>query len=495
MSRGWTMACFIFALWRATGIASQAQTFTTLHTFEMTDGAYPYGALVQGLDGNFYGTTWEGAREICWGGCGAIFKITPAGTFTTVHEFVGTDGSWPQSGLTLATNGNFYGVTMGSEPPETTIYEITPEGSFSTLYSSYFGLGGSGTELPIDQPLMQDTIDGNFYGTMPYAGRGVKGSCGGCGTVFKITPGGTLTVLYNFCNLKHCGDGFNPAAQLVQASNGVLYGTTSNGGPDIGVAAIAGTVFKIGTEGALNVLYQFNSITEGWNPMAGLTLGTDGNFYGTTQNGGIEACSGQSAPQGYCGTIFKITPAGALTTLHTFDGTDGGNPITALIQATDGNFYGTTPGVGYKGACAGNNCGSIFKLTPDGTLTTLHSFDKTDGMNPAAALVEGTDGNIYGTTNGFNGQHLYGTVFQLSMGLAPFVKTVPAGAYTHTQVLILGTNLTGATSVTFNGKAAVFTVVSPTEIQATVPGNATTGTVQVVTPDGTLSSNVPFRVL
>lgn len=89
----------------------------------------------------------------------------------------------------------------------------------------------------------------------------------------------------------------------------------------------------------------------------------------------------------------------------------------------------------------------------------------------------------------------YGTVFQLSMGLAPFVKTVPAGAYTHTQVLILGTNLTGATSVTFNGKTAVFTVVSPTEIQATVPGNATTGTVRVVTPGGTLSSNVPFRVL
>jgi hypothetical protein len=166
-----------------------------------------------------------------------------------------------------------------------------------------------------------------------------------------------------------------------------------------------------------------------------------------------------------------------------------------LLLATDGNFYGTTSGIGSKGTCTGTNCGTIFQMTPEGTVTTLHIFDQTDGVNPTAALMQGTDGNLYGTTNGFNGNHLYGTVFQLSMGLAPFVKTVPAGAYTHTQVLILGTNLTGATSVTFNGKTAVFTVVSPTEIQATVSGNATTGTVQVVTPGGTLSSNVPFQVL
>jgi uncharacterized repeat protein (TIGR03803 family) len=494
MSRlsGWNAAWFIFTLWTAMGIASQAQTFTTLHTFENSDGSFPYGALVQGLDGNFYGTTWEGGREICYNGCGTVFKINPAGTFATVHEFVGTDGSWPQAGLILAANGNLYGVTMGYESPHTTVYAITPEGAFSTLYSNSYGLGGSGSSMPIF-PLMQDTIDGNFYGTAPYDGPENTKKCGnpGCGTVFKITLGGTLTVLYNFCNLAKCADGIFPAAQLVQANNGVLYGTTTSGGGP----AYAGVVFKIGTEGALNILHQFNLLTDGADPMGGLTLGTDGNFYGTTENGGDLACPALYTSPYYCGTIFKMTPAGALTTLHTFDGTDGGNPLTALIQATDGNFYGTTSGVGYKGACSGNNCGSIFQLTPDGTLTTLHSFDKTDGMNPAAALVQGTDGNIYGTTNGFVGQHLYGTVFQLSMGLAPFVKTVPAGAYTHTQVLILGTNLTGATSVTFSGKTAVFTVVSPTEIQATVPGNATTGTVEVVTPGGTLLSNVPFQVL
>jgi uncharacterized repeat protein (TIGR03803 family) len=492
MSRGWKTAWLIFALWAATGIASQAQTFTTLHTFENSDGSFPYGALVQGIDGNFYGTTWEGGREICYNGCGTVFKITTAGTFTTVHEFVGTDGSWPQSGLILAANGNFYGVTMGYESPHTTVYAITPEGAFSTLYSNSYGLGSSGISMPVDPPLMQDTSDGNFYGTAPYSGAIMK-KCGdrGCGTVFKLTPGGTLTVLYNFCNLKNCADGFTPAAQLVQASNGVLYGTTSDGGPDIGVAAIAGTVFKIGTEGALTVLHQFNSITEGWNPMAGLTLGTDGNLYGTTENGGIEACSDLYA---YCGTIFKITPAGTLTTLHTFDGTDGGNPVTALIQATDGNFYGTTSGTGSRGTCSGNNCGSVFQLTPDGTLTTLHSFEKTDGMNPAAALVQGTDGNLYGTTNGYVGQRLYGTVFQLSMGLAPFVKMVPTAAYPGTTIFILGTDLTGATSVTFNSTAAAFTVVSATEITATVPKGSTTGTLQVVTPGGTLPSNVPFRV-
>jgi uncharacterized repeat protein (TIGR03803 family) len=465
MSRGWKTACLIFALWSATGISSQAQTFTTLHTFTLTDGAFPDGALVQGLDGDLYGTTSAGAKNSCYGGCGTVFKITSSGALTTVHEFIGTDGITPR-GLVLAGDGNFYGTA------NVNFYEITSEGTFISI-------GG----IPsINPPLMQDTIDGNFYGTTPAGGTHNFGS------VFRITPSGALTTLRSFCNLKNCADGGLPTAPLVQ-SNGLLYGTTPYGG--IPGPNSEGTFFKIGTEGALNVLYDFESTDNLASTVSGLIVGNDGNFYGTTEQGGTALCPGGFG----CGTIFKFTPEGAFTSLHTFDITDGAHPVTALIQATDGNFYGTTSGTGSRGACSGNNCGSVFQLTPDGTLTTLHSFDKTDGMNPTAALVEGTDGNIYGTTNGFIGQHLYGTVFQLSTGLAPFVRTVPAGAYTHTQVLILGTNLTGATSVTFNGRTAVFTVVSPTEIQATVPGNATTGAVQVVTPGGTLLSNVPFQVL
>ena len=471
MSRGWKTACLIFALWSATGIASQAQTFTTLHTFMLTDGAFPDGALVQGLDGDFYGTTSAGAKNSCYGGCGTVFKITSSGALTTVHEFIGTDGITPQ-GLVLAGDGNFYGTTNEN------FYEITSEGTFINIV----GIPPStGNPPSINPPLMQDTIDGNFYGTTPLGGTHTSG------TVFRITPSGVLTTLRSFCNLKNCADGGLPTAPLVQGSNGCLYGTTRYGGSP----GPNGTFFKIGTEGALNVLYDFEFTDNFGNAVSGLIVGDDGNFYGTTEQGGTALCPGGFG----CGTIFKITPEGAFTSVHAFDITDGANPVTALIQATDGNFYGTTSGTGSRGTCSGNNCGSVFELTPDGTLTTLHSFDKTDGMNPTAALVQGTDGNIYGTTNGFIGQHLYGTVFQLSTGLAPFVRTVPAGAYTHTQVLILGTNLTGATSVTFNGKTAVFTVVSPTEIQATVPGNATTGAVQVVTPGGTLLSNVPFQVL
>jgi uncharacterized repeat protein (TIGR03803 family) len=462
--------CLILFIAVTAAISSTAQTFTTLHTFTLTDGAFPYGALVQGLDGDLYGTTSAGARNICYGGCGTVFKITSSGTLTTLHEFIGTDGISPR-GLVLAGDGNFYGTTNEN------FYEITPEGTFISIV----GIPPStGNPPSINPPLMQDTIDGNFYGTTPLGGTHTSG------TVFRITPSGVLTTLRSFCNFKNCADGGLPTAPLVQ-SNGFLYGTTRYGGSP----GPNGTFFKIGTAGALNVLYDFEFTDNFGNAISGLIVGNDGNFYGTTEQGGIALCPGGFG----CGTIFKITPEGTFTTLHAFDITDGANPVTALIQATDGNFYGTTSGTGSRGTCSGNNCGSVFQLTPDGTLTTLHSFDKTDGMDPAAALVQGTDGNIYGTTNGFIGQHLYGTVFQLSMGLAPFVKTVPAGGYTHTQVLILGTNLTGATSVTFNGKTAVFTVVSPTEIQATVPGNATTGTVEVVTPGGTLLSNVPFQVL
>jgi uncharacterized repeat protein (TIGR03803 family) len=180
-------------------------------------------------------------------------------------------------------------------------------------------------------------------------------------------------------------------------------------------------------------------------------------------------------------------PAQTFTTLHRFDLTDGASPVAALIQATDGNFYGTTEVGG------ANRNGTVFKITPGGNLTTLHSFDYTDGYGPSAGLVQGTDGKFYRTTaeGGAGGD---GTVFSLSVGIGPFVKTLPPFGKVGTPVHILGTNLTGTTSVTFDGTPATFTVVSKTLIFTNVPAGATTGTVQVVTPGGTLSSNVPFTV-
>jgi uncharacterized repeat protein (TIGR03803 family) len=260
----------------------------------------------------------------------------------------------------------------------------------------------------------------------------------------------------------------------VQGTDGKFYGTTIRGG-----AYRLGTVFSITAMGMLTTLHSFDG-TDGANPYGKLAQATDGSFYGTTEAGGAN---------GRGGTVFKITSSGVLTTLHSFDGTDGANPYAELIQGTDGKFYGTT----YYGGT--NHEGTVFRITPGGMLTTLHSFagHPTDGAHPTGGLIQDTDGSFYGTTN-WGGAHARGTVFSLSVGLGPFVETHPTSGLVGKEVKILGTNLTGSTSVAFNGTAATFTVVSKSEITTTVPTGATTGTVQVVTPSGTLSSNVPFRV-
>jgi len=372
------------ALVPSAAIASPAQTFTTLVSFNRSNGADPYlGHLVQGFDGNFYGTTSKGGAN----GPGTVFKITPSGTLTTIYSFCAqtncTDGAFPYGGLVLATNGNFYGTTLW---------------------------GGSSTNTNCS-------------------------NCCGCGTVFEITASGTLTTLYSFCVQTNCTDGTFPYAGLVQATNGNFYGATLGGG-----ANSSGTVFKITASGTLTTLYSFcaqTDCTDGAFPYAGLVQATNANFYGTTAQGGSSTnCNGG------CGTVFKISPSGTLTTLHSFAGTDGSIPEEGVVQATNGNFYGTTAFGG-----SSDNC------------------------------FEGC-----------------GTVFGLSVGLGSFVETLPTSGKVGAKVIILGNNLSGATSVTFNGTAATFTVVKSTEIVTAVPTGATTGTVIVTTPKKKLKSNVAFRV-
>ena len=231
--------------------------------------------------------------------------------------------------------------------------------------------------------------------------------------------------------------------------------------------------------------------------MAGLVQGTDGNFYGTAGQGGADTtgCAGYG-----CGTVFKITPGGTLTTLHSFYLTDGGYPAYgALVQAADGNFYGTAAEGGVDTTACGYGCGTIFKITPSGTLTTLYNFcsqsNCSDGAFPYGGVVQDTNGIFYGATvTNEPFEEGDGTVFGFRVGLGPFVEAQPTSGKVDELVKILGTNLTGATSVTFNGTPAVFKVLASSLIGATVPEGATTGTVQVVTPSGTLSSNVNFRV-
>jgi uncharacterized repeat protein (TIGR03803 family) len=451
--------------------ASQAQTFTTLHSFDSTDGANPAAALIQATNGHLYATTFGGGVD----DGGTVFSITLGGTLSTLHNFSYSDDGLGPYTLLQATNGILYGTTgFGGEPSYGgTVFKITPIGTLTTLYTFCAQSGCKDGQSPF-AGLVQ--ANGNLFGTTDQGGANLcvfsKGDVSGCGTVFKITPNGSLITLHSFDG----SDGQYPEAALVQATDGSFYGTTALGG-----AKNYGTVFKITPSGTLTTLYSFcaqSGCTDGGYADAALIQATNGDFYGTTYQGGASGF----------GTVFKITRTGTLTTLHSFDGADGSNPLATLIQATDGNFYGTT----YQGGA--NNFGTVFKMTASGSLITLHSFDGIDGQYPEAALLQATDGSFYGTTY-FGGANGDGAIFSLSVGLGPFAETSPASGKVGQTVRILGTNLTGATSVAFNGTAAVFKVVSNSLITTTVPTGATTGYVMVVTPSGTLKDNKKFIVM
>ena len=397
---GWKRAYFLFLLCAATAIASHAQTFTVLYNFAGTDGGYPRAALVQGADGNLYGTTYYGGGYInyvyCYAsGCGTVFRITPQGMLTTLHIFAGPEGSHPSAALIQGADGNFYGTTYyGGANGSGTVFRITPGGTLTTLYSFCSQTNCTDGGYP-EAGLVQGS-DGNLYGTTYYGGNGFDNGFSdvGCGTVFRLTAGGSLTTLYTFTG----ADGCYALGGVIQAIDGNFYGTTYSGGANGG-----GTVFKITPGGALTTIYTFCSqtnCTDGNSPKAALVQGTDGNFYGTTAGGGAYIF----------GTVFKITPEGTLTTLHSFDMTDGANPGAGVIQATDGNFYGTTNSGGTYFP------GTAFQITPGGTLTTLHGFG--GNVDIQAGLTQGSDGGLYGTSLN-DGAYNWGTVFRLDLGLAP----------------------------------------------------------------------------
>lgn len=383
------LLAIVTAIIAAGCVTAGAQSLTTLYSFNGTDGQLLSAALVQGTDGNFYGTTPAGGTHHQ----GTVFKIDSAGNLTTLHSFSGfpLDGAAPTAGLVQGTDGNFYGTTAsGGLFYQGTVFRMTPAGVLILMHS-FNGFMGEGA-IPT-AGLVQGS-DGNFYGTTVSGGAHYKG------TVFKITSLGILTTLHSFGDSS--GDGAGPTAGLVRGTDGNFYGTTASGG-----TSYQGTVFRITPAGAVAVLHSFSaSTTEGAAPLAGLVQGGDGNFYGTTAIGGMH----------YQGTVFNIEPTGNLTTLHSFSGSpnEGGGPLAELALGSDGNFYGTTAAGGayYQG--------TIFKITSTGNLTTLHSFSgsPTEGTGPVAGLVQGSDGNFYGTTAA-GGAHYRGTVFSLSLTTAP----------------------------------------------------------------------------
>ena len=391
--------------------ASSAQAgvvFTNLYSFTGTnDGANPYAGLVQGSDGYFYGTTYSGGTN----NLGTVFKISTNGAYTSLYSFTGTkDGANPSAGLVQGSDGNFYGTTYNGGTNNYpflfhtnnygTVFKISTNGALTSLYSfgsihnAYDVLDGYNPSAPLVQG-----SDGYFYGTT-YSG-GI-----GAGTVFKISTNGALTTY----SLTGIFDGSNPAAGLVQGSDGYFYGTTESGGQTSPNYNGAGAVFQISTNGAKYTTgwYEFplvDSETQaGANPQATLVQGSDGYFYGTTYRGGYGSIQG-SGP----GTVFKISTNWVLTSLYTFGGSRGALPAAGLVQGSDGYFYGTT----YYGG--GKGYGTVFRMSTNGALTTLYSFSGTnDGANPRAVLVQGSDGSFYGTTSA-GGTNNLGTVFRMTL--------------------------------------------------------------------------------
>jgi uncharacterized repeat protein (TIGR03803 family) len=453
--------------------SGSAQTFTALASF--TDGTTSVSALIQGRDGNFYGASGNGGT-----GYGTAFKVTPAGTLTTVYSFCSeancADGSYPSSAPALGADGNLYGTTgRGGTGGLGTVFKVTPDGVYTVLHS----FSGSDGSYPAGLVL---GVDGNFYGTT-FAGGSSKLCTDGCGTVFKTTASGTLSTLHSFSAEQ---DGLWPDAVLVQGTDGNLYGTTYAGGSEprnyVCGAYGCGTVFKITTQGAFTVLHKFD-YTDGATIYAPVAQGSDGAFYGAAFDGGFTYYEG--CVDG-CGTLYKVTASGKFTKLHVFAFNSGGNPYSGLAPATDGNLYGESPSGGYS-------TGEIFKLTPAGGFATVYSFSLEVGGG-VAALVQGTDGKFYGSyyTSDIYG---YSALFSLATGLSPFVAFVSPSGKVGQTAEILGQGLSGTTAVTFNGvAAATFTVVSDAYMTAVVPSGATTGAVVVTTPSGALTSNKNFRI-
>jgi len=351
----------------------------------------PVAALVQGSDGNLYGTTAYGGAY----GQGTVFQVATNGVLTPLVSFNGTNGSRPSAALLQASDGDFYGTTAfgGTNRNNGTIFQMTPAGALTTLVS----FNGTNGAEPF-AGLIQGS-DGNFYGTT------VLGGINNLGSVFQMTPAGELTTLFSF---NGTNNGAFPFGGLTLGTNGNFYGATSaygtaDGGSTAGHVAIA---FQVTPAGLLSPLASLSGASA--NSVAGLVLGTNGLFYGTTEHGGDVSLNGA---WGGFGTVFRMTSTGALTTLVSFGGSNGSYCVSGLVQGNDGYFYGTTAGGGWSSTVTGG--GTLFKMTPTGSLTTLVSFNGANGCSPQAPLIQASDGNFYGTTT-YGGPYGGGTVFQVT---------------------------------------------------------------------------------
>jgi len=377
------------------GIMPASGAEKVLYSFQGgSDGADPYGGLIADNADNLYGVTGNGGGgTACQLGCGTLFKLAPNRAETVLHSFAGGDeGAVPVGALVADRAGNLYGTTteQGADSYGT-VFEFSASGTESVLYAFK---GGSDGVYPVGNLLIDH--GGNLYGATLEGGSYYNSECSsGCGTVFRISPNGTKTILYTF---QGGNDGSAPDAGLTMDTSGNLYGTTFGGGagnpqncdnPPRG----CGTVFKIAPNGAESIVYAFQGGSGGFWPNGRLTMDGAGNLYGTTISGG-----GATNCQYGCGTVFRIAPNRTETILYTFQGgNDGDAPEAGPVMDKSGNLYGTTSGGGGAGChTRPSGCGTVYKLAPDGTETVLSTFGAKHGRNPDSALLIGRHDLLYG---------------------------------------------------------------------------------------------------
>jgi uncharacterized repeat protein (TIGR03803 family) len=417
---------FIATLMLAMAVSAQpaqAQNykFKVLHTFHgaSNDGAAPWGVLVCDRAGNFYGTTTSGGsgRGFCtnYGGCGTAFKFDKSGKEIWLHSFTFPKGWSPETGLLLDKSGNLYGTTYAGGDTSCdsigcgTIFGLSAAGKETVLHKFK---GSPDGQFPTEQPLVEDP-SGNFYGTTGLGGEY------GLGSIFEIDKAGTETVLYSFTGYS---DGAGPIGVILDTS-GNLYGVAFDGGIAFGNSGY-GVAFELDASRKFSVLHTFDG-GDGANPQSALIFDSEGNLYGTTQNGGSGECGGTG-----CGAVFELSPQSgggwSESVLYAFCSlsgcVDGEKPLFGpLAMDTAGNIYGTTYFGGAGGGCRPSGCGVVFKLDISHHETVLHSFTgRKDGAFPITGVILDNAGNLYGTAvNGgdLNCQPKYdgcGTLFRIA---------------------------------------------------------------------------------
>ncbi|MBZ5614164.1 MAG: IPT/TIG domain-containing protein [Acidobacteriia bacterium] len=459
----------VLVMFAGAAVPAQAQTPTLLYTFmQTTEACAPRGNIVQGRDGNMYG----GGASCGANGTGAIYKISPAGAESVFYNFPQQWTNCGGAGLTLGSDGNFYGACEGGNPATGmgSIFRLTPAGVFTDLHDF---TGANGDSLPVYPPIQAS--DGNFYGV---SGNEVQV----CGNVYRLTPAGVYTNLHAFSG-SDCH-----SSNLFQASDGNLYGTLAN----CTVVQGAGCVYKISTTGVFKEIHDFTFAT-GQTPCTGLIQGKDGKLYGATNEG---AANGS-------GNIYKMTTAGVATDLHDFNNaTDAScvnnvGPPVSLLQVADGTFYGVNPAYGPNGN------GSIYKLTSANVFSAfLFPNPPVDGSLPSSTLIQNTNGLVYGTTPGGGGggscpQVCQGAFFSVATGDKLFVSLEPTekAGYVGASVGMFGQGFSSASVVKFGGVAATSVTRSGTAyLTAVVPTGAHTGAVTVTTGTTTLTSPQTYKV-